>query len=81
MVYELVPVPRALLKGALKLRALSLRALRMLDSIVKSKARNAVSATQLRKARQEINRCRRLMHAQPIRQPRYPPSRRQKWRL
>jgi hypothetical protein len=46
-----------------KMRALGLDIMRALDAFAEARACNAVSEDQLRTAQREINRYRRLMHA------------------
>jgi hypothetical protein len=46
-----------------KLQAIYQRILHALDSFAEARMRNAVPEWRLRKARREINRYRRLMHA------------------
>ena len=48
---------------AAKLQSVYLRFLRALDAFAEAKMRNAVPEWELRRARHEINRYRRLMHA------------------
>jgi hypothetical protein len=48
---------------ATQVRALGSRLADALDAFGRARSRNAVTQSQLRKARGEIDRCRRLMHA------------------
>ena len=48
---------------ALKLQTVYQRFLHALDAFAEAKMRNAVPERDLRRAQREINRCRRLMHA------------------
>jgi hypothetical protein len=48
---------------ALKLQTVYQRFLDALDAFAEAKMRNAVPERELRRAQREINRCRRLMHA------------------
>jgi hypothetical protein len=48
---------------ATQVQALGLRVAGALDAFGRARSRNAVTESQLRKARGEIDRCRRLMHA------------------
>jgi len=48
---------------ATKIEALYRRFLHALDDFAEAKMRQAVPEWQLRRAQREINRCRRLMHA------------------